>query len=110
MDRVGRSCFLAIVDVLVYIEKAQLSELPVLESHASRCYVHKQPKEPTFIIYSFWFIYYLQLTDHDRHLITWIYPILVTATLASYKPNTAFLKYMYIYSFAAYFFVYTWLC
>lgn len=50
MDRVGRSCFLAIVDVLVYIEKAQLSELPVLESHASRCYVHKQPKEPTFII------------------------------------------------------------
>lgn len=69
MDRVGRSCFLAIVDVLVYIEKAQLSELPVLESHASRCYVHKQPKEPTFIIYSFWFIYYLQLTGHDRHLI-----------------------------------------
>lgn len=25
MDRVGRSCFLAIVDVLVYIEKAQLT-------------------------------------------------------------------------------------
>lgn len=45
MDRVGRSCFLAIVDVLVYIEKAQLSELPVLESHASRCYVHKQPMQ-----------------------------------------------------------------
>lgn len=30
--------------------------------------------------------------------------MIVTATLASYKPNTAFLKYMYIYSFAAYFF------
>lgn len=40
-----KKLFLAIVDVLVYIEKAQLSELPVLESHASRCYVHKQPMQ-----------------------------------------------------------------
>lgn len=89
MDRVGRSCFLAIVDVLVYIEKAQLSELPVLESHASRCYVHKQPKEPTFIIYSFWLIYYLQLTDHDRHLIhEYIY---IYISYSSYS-NTRFLQ------------------